>query len=92
MSGPLADEAKGLSPESSMSGECGIFGNHMASSFSSHLSNPKIFIATLLAVVMGIVDAYAQRASVAVHKRAEITYIIDANGNRAKPGSHNELN
>ena len=31
---PLADEAKGLSPESSMSAEYGIFGNHMASSFS----------------------------------------------------------
>ena len=92
MSGPLADEAKGLSPESSMRAECAIFGTHMASSFSPRHSNSKIFIATILAVVMSSVGAYAQRASVPVHKGAKTTYMIDANGNRARPGPHSELN
>jgi hypothetical protein len=64
----------------------------MASSFSPRHGNPKIFIATILAVVMSSVGAYAQRASVSAHKRAETTYIIDANGNRARPGLHSELN
>ena len=45
----------------------------MASSFSPRLFNPKIFIATILAVVMSSVGAYAQRASAPIHKRAETT-------------------
>jgi hypothetical protein len=75
-----------------MSAEYGIFGNHMASSLSPRLSNPKIFIAAILAVVMSSVGAYAQRGSVPVHKGAKTTYMIDANGNRAGPGPHSELN
>ena len=61
----------------------------MASSFSPRLFNPKIFIATILAVVMSSVGAYAQRASAPIHKRAETTDIVDANGNRAgrRPGA-----
>ncbi len=92
MYGLLADEAKGFFSESLMSVECVIFRNHMASSFSPRHSKPKIFIATILAVVVSGVGAYAQRASAPAHKRAETTYIIDANGNRAGPGPHSELN
>jgi hypothetical protein len=55
----------------------------MAGSFSHRLFYPKIFIATILAVVMSSVGAYAQRDSGPIHKRAKITDIVDANGNRA---------
>jgi hypothetical protein len=66
----------------------------MASSFSPRLFNPKIFIATILAVVMSSIGTYAQRASAPTHKRAETADIVDANGNRAsgRPGPHSELN
>jgi hypothetical protein len=61
----------------------------MASSFSHRLFYPKIFIATILAVVMSGVGAYAQRDSGPTHKRAKITDKVDANGNRAgrRPGA-----
>lgn len=68
-----------------------FFVNHMASSFFSYrFANPEIFIAAILAVVTSSVGAYAQRVSVPVHKRAETTYMIDANGNRARPAPRSE--
>ena len=54
----------------------------------------KWIIATILAVVMSGIGAYAQRVSAPTLKQAKTFFIADANGNRAssKPGLFSESN
>ena len=63
-----------------------LWGAIVVSTSSSYCSKAAIF-ATILAVVMGILGAYAQRKSAPTLERAETAYTVDANGN-----AHSELN